>query len=177
MSHNHREYGHFSEATQTALRRMYTHVCAMPGCKNPAKQCDHIFPLNFAEYADLFDVVLHAIENGWILCDRCHDKKSIAENSAYPDYAQMSKVYNRYWKLAFTPSGVRRVKEVNRDEINRKGQRAKRNYIVQGNRIKVALKNAKKDNNRKEIDRLSKALKDWQERSPRNKSYRKRAAE
>lgn len=164
MSQNHIEHGHFSGDIQRKIRKTYTHICAL--CNRPGRACDHLFPLNAIDFAEHFGVDIHSFENGWLLCNKCHNIKSKEENAAYPHGELISKIYNRYWKLAFTPKGCRRIKEISRNKIDRKGTRKRGAYIVQGNRLKVALKKAKANENATEIEQLEKAIIAWQYRNP-----------
>lgn len=175
MSLLHKEHGHFSRETQTKVRKMYNHICAL--CERPGYAVDHIFPLMFLDIQNVNPVDfgvndVHGIDNAWLLCSHCHDKKSIAENTAYPNGGALSKIYNRYWKLAFTPKGSRRVKKIDREQVNRIGQRARRNYIVQGNRLKVALKKATATGNQAAIEKAKAELQMWRDRNPKRKRTR-----
>lgn len=126
MSMMHKQFGHFSRPTKRLLLR--SKVC--PCCGRPAGNLDHIFPLNALEALGenamhAFGVAdIHAPENGWHICTKCHSDKSRDENAAWPHGDKLSAVYNKWWKKAFTATGRRRIWK---GEINMKGVRAARN--------------------------------------------------
>lgn len=137
MSINHRELGHFSPKQRSAMLKTYKHIC--PLCGHQATEIDHLFPLEFADMAKIFGVDLHSENNGWVLCGKCHSKKTKSEYWAFRDGSECSKVYNKYWKLAFTPSGSRRFWK---GEMIRKGMIARRNRILKRNRNRVKAQKA-----------------------------------
>ena len=138
MSHNHRELGHFSQRQRTNMLRLYKFTC--PCCGHQATQMDHIFALDFYELSKAFGVLdIHADENGWVICSKCHAQKTKEEYKAYRDGAAISKVYNKWWKKAFTSSGKRRYWK---GETIKKGARARRNRILIRNRQRLKQKMA-----------------------------------
>lgn len=126
MSEMHKLHGHFSRPTKRLLLR--SKVC--PCCGRPAGNLDHIFPLNAYDLfgpkvAAEFGVTdIHATENGWHICTKCHHEKSEEENKAWPHGDLISAIYAKWYKKAFTPAGRRRIWK---GEINMKGVRAARN--------------------------------------------------
>ena len=138
MSHNHRELGHFKPKQRSTMLREYRHTC--PLCGHQATEMDHIFPLEFADMAEAFGVLdIHGEDNGWVLCAKCHARKTKAEYWAFRDGAACSRVYNKYWNLAFTKSGKRKFWK---GEMIKTGVRARRNKILIRNRQRIAAKKA-----------------------------------
>jgi len=137
MSLNHKEYGHFSWATQKELRRNYK-LC--PCCGHPAEACDHIFPLDFAELAAVFGVSdLHSLDNAWRICGKCHFKKTMQEARARHDTFKINAVYNRWYAKAFDKKGNRKFWT---GKAILTGTRKKRTARLIRNRQRVAAKKA-----------------------------------
>lgn len=142
MSNMHKQFGHFSRPVKRELQRMYK-LC--PCCGTPSENLDHIFPLNALEalgekIAKNFGIPdIHAIENGWFICTKCHAEKSREEFSAWPHGDKLSEVYNRWYKKAFTPTGKRRGWK---GPANMQGVRARRNRRLIDRRLQAKLKAA-----------------------------------
>ena len=124
---------------RSAMLKLYKQTC--PLCGRQATEIDHIFPGNaFEDFGALFEIFdIHADDNSWVLCTKCHSEKTRREIFNYKGGDQVSITYNKYWKLAFSPAGKRRFWN---GKLSMIGVRARRNKILLRNRQRAAAKKA-----------------------------------